>query len=107
MSNATTETLDVTRSTIRGVLQLNPAITPQTIADVDDILLGRKCAVAIREVLETPPIKAKAAARMLGVTPKALLYHARKGRIHRVRVPGSSRSLGYRAADIYAMMQGA
>ena len=53
-----------------------------------------------------PVIKQREAARMLGVTTKALAYHVRKGRIRVVKPAGAKRAMGYVAADIRAMLDG-
>lgn len=53
-----------------------------------------------------PPMSVAEAVKLTGLTAQGLNYHARKGRIRRAYVPGSSRSLGYVAADIRAIVEG-
>ena len=53
-----------------------------------------------------PPMSVAEAVKFTGLTPQALNYHARRGRIRRAYVPGSIRSLGYVAADIKAITTG-
>ena len=84
-------------------------VPDERIADVIDILSDRKIAhvpVPIPVYNLEPVIKQREAARMLGVTTKALAYHVRKGRIRVVKPAGAKRAMGYVAADIRAMLDG-
>lgn len=53
-----------------------------------------------------PPMSVAEAVKLTGLTPQGLSYHARRGRIRRAYVPGSTRALGYVAADIRAIVEG-
>ena len=53
-----------------------------------------------------PPMSVAEAVKLTGLTPQGLNYHARRGRLRRATVPGSSRAIGYVRADIMAIIQG-
>ena len=55
---------------------------------------------------DEPPMSVEEAVRLTGLTAQGLNYHARRGRIRRAYVPGSTRALGYVAADIRAIVEG-
>ena len=51
-------------------------------------------------------IKQRDAAKLLGITPKDLRYHVRKGRVREVKLQGSKRAFGYVKADIINLLNG-
>lgn len=53
-----------------------------------------------------PPMSVAEAVKLTGLTPQGLNYHARRGRLRRAYVPGSTRALGYVRADILAIANG-
>ena len=94
---------------VKAMLTSWPEISEQRVADVLDVLAVKKIARLPDPIpvfnLE-PVIKQKDAAKMLGVTTKALVYHVRKGRIRVVKPEGAKRAMGYVAADIRALLNG-
>ena len=84
-------------------------VPEQRITDVLDVLTERKiaCVPDPTPIYDMEPvIKQRDAAKMLGVSTKALAYHVKKGRIRIVRPEGAKRGMGYVAADIRALLAG-
>lgn len=81
-------------------------------ATLDASTIDERTVAAIRALLDKgaaptePPMSVDEAKKLTGLTAQGLNYHARRGRIRRAYVPGSSRSLGYVAADIRAIVEG-
>lgn len=92
------EISDAHRAVIHATLDA-PTLDERTVATIR-ALLDKGAAKA------EPPMSVAEAVKLTGLTAQGLNYHARKGRIRRAYVPGSSRSLGYVAADIRAIVEG-
>ena len=92
------EICDTHREIIHATLNV-ATIDERTVATI--LALLKKGAAATE-----PPMTVAEAAKLTGLTPQGLNYHARRGRIRRAYVPGSTRALGYVAADIRAIIEG-
>lgn len=94
---------------VRNVLMAYPEVAKTQIDDIVDVILGTKVIVEPQVAnfppME-PPVKPHDAAKLLGVTTKALEYHARRGRLRQVRLDGATRSFGYVASDIRTLLEG-
>ena len=85
--------------------------TAKIIEDVFGVVEGTMTAVP-REVAEKlvndvhgpAVVKRRDLAKLLHVSGKTLDFHARKGRLQRVMIPGSSRSWGYSRASVDAFL---
>ena len=85
---------------------LCPNLSADKIGDALSVLTGEKQAVfEDRKPLEGV-IKQRDAAKLLGITPKDLRYHVRKGRVREVKLQGSKRAFGYVKADIINLLNG-
>ena len=81
-------------------------------ATLNATALDERTVATIRALLDKgaaptePPMSVAEAMKLTGLTAQGLNYHARRGRIRRAYVPGSSRSLGYVRADLLAIVEG-
>lgn len=81
-------------------------------ATINAIAIDERTAATIITLLkkgattDDPPMSVDEAKKLTGLTAQGLNYHARRGRIRRATIPGSTRSLGYVAADIRAIVEG-
>lgn len=93
---------------ITALLVAFPTIPIESVHDALDIIRGTKRAVALDNAATTSskPYTVEEAVRLTGLSPQGLNYHARRGRIHRAYIPGSSRAIGYVRADIDAIVEG-
>ena len=92
---------------VRAVAVAYPTIPTERIDDGIAVFLGTKTAVDATSVnASRKPYTVAEAIKLTGLTSQGLNYHARKGRIRRAYIPGSSRALGYVAEDIEAIVKG-
>lgn len=100
--------VDTVTTTVRAVLTpYANLIEPEKVDDALAVLFGDKLAVSpdAQTTIE-PPMTVQEAAKLLGCSTTAVQYHARKGRIRRVAIPGAKRSRGLVAADVRAILEG-
>ena len=92
---------------IRAVAVAYPSIPAERIDDGLAVILGTKSATEATATSATrKPYTVQESIELTGLTAQGLNYHARKGRIRRAYIPGSSRALGYVAEDIDAIIKG-
>lgn len=53
-----------------------------------------------------PAIPCEDVAKLLRVSKATVEYHARRGRLRKVRLPGAKRACGYVAADVRKLLNG-
>ena len=99
--------IKIDKGTIGKVLVgLCPNIPANQIGEALAVLAGEKQAVfEARQPLDGI-IKQHEAAKLLGISTKAVLYHVKKGRIREVKPKGAARALGYVRSDIIALLNG-
>lgn len=83
-----------------------PLLTAEKIGEALSVLAGEKQAVFNAPQPIDSVIKQKDAAKLLGISTKALLYHVRKGRVREVKLEGSTRAFGYVRSDILNLLNG-
>ncbi len=86
---------------VRSILVTNPCFAGVA-DDVLAVMRGEKIAVVrSRDELRRPITRDEVAA-LFGITKATVDYHAAKGRLVRVRIPGSSRSRGFTRESVEA-----
>lgn len=118
MKAVTTATVAANVATFDAVFapHVHPEISDQhreiIRAAITTVAIDERTAATIVTLLDKgaaapePPMSVRDAVKLTGLTPQGLNYHARKGRIRRATVPGSSRAIGYVRADIMAIVKG-
>ena len=92
---------------IKAVAVAYPSIPAERIEAALAVITGAKTAIDA-ETLDAPrrPYTVAEAVALTGMTAQGLNNHARKGRIRRAYIAGSSRAVGYVAKDIDAIVKG-
>lgn len=100
-------TIAIDKVTIGKMLvAMCPLLTADKIGDALAVLTGEKQAVIEATQPLEGVIKQRDAAKLLGITPKDLRYHVRKGRVREVKLQGSKRAFGYVRSDILNLLSG-
>ena len=84
---------------IRAICVSNPALA----ALADNIMAVASGAKVARDSKELErPVKRDELAALLGISGKAIDYHARRGRLVKVQIPGARRALGFTRESVRA-----
>ena len=94
-----------TEALIRTICLQDNGITPKQMTEAIAVLRGEKVAVQSDKPKALEPVlKRQEVARLLGITPKGVDYHAKRGRLVRVKL--GSRACGFSAESVRRLMNG-
>lgn len=95
-----------TETALRAILEADPSMTPEQVKAAIKAASGKPSPSITDERPLDTILKLEEVARIMHTSTRNVSRYGRLGYLHRVHIPGASRSLGYSADSVRAFMAG-
>lgn len=97
---------EMLKAAITAVCLPYKQISAERINDACKMLASSDASGTCAPISIDPAIPCEDVAKLLGVCKRTVEYHARRGRLRKVCLPGAKRACGYVAADVRKILNG-